>query len=42
MHTRIKVLVCDRFCIWLAARRLNKGRFVWGNDRLNTPMLIWG
>lgn len=27
--TRIKVLVYDGFGIWLAARRLNKGRFVW-------------
>ena len=29
--TRIKVLVYDGFGIWLAARRLNKGRFVWIN-----------
>lgn len=27
--TRLKVLVYDGFGIWLAARRLNKGRFVW-------------
>ncbi len=27
--TRIKVLVYDGFGIWLANRRLNKGRFVW-------------
>ena len=27
--TRIKVLVYDGLGIWLAARRLNKGRFVW-------------
>ena len=27
--TRIKVLVYDGFGIWLASRRLNKGRFVW-------------
>jgi len=26
--TRIKVLVYDGFGLWLAARRLNKGRFV--------------
>ncbi|MFZ6775062.1 IS66 family insertion sequence element accessory protein TnpB [Undibacterium sp. SXout7W] len=26
---RIKVLVYDGFGIWLAQRRLNKGRFVW-------------
>jgi transposase len=29
--TRIKVLVYDGPGIWLAARRLNKGRFVWSN-----------
>lgn len=27
--TRMKVLVYDGFGIWLAARRLNKGRFAW-------------
>ncbi|HBP1852407.1 TPA: hypothetical protein L5W29_005723 [Pseudomonas aeruginosa] len=26
---RVKVLVHDSFGIWLAARRLNRGRFVW-------------
>jgi len=26
---RVKVLVCDGFGIWLAARRLHQGRFVW-------------
>jgi len=30
--TRIKVLVYDGFGIWLASRRLNKGRFTWGDD----------
>jgi transposase len=30
--TRIKVLVYDGFGIWLAARRLNRGRFVWNSD----------
>lgn len=29
--TRMKVLVYDGFGIWLAARRLNKGRFTWTN-----------
>ncbi|MDR3479193.1 MAG: IS66 family insertion sequence element accessory protein TnpB [Burkholderiaceae bacterium] len=29
--TRLKVLVYDGFGIWLAARRLNKGRFVWAD-----------
>ncbi|WP_175550697.1 IS66 family insertion sequence element accessory protein TnpB [Burkholderia ubonensis] len=28
--TRLKVLVYDGFGIWRAARRLNKGRFIWG------------
>lgn len=27
--TRMKVLVYDGFGLWLAARRLNRGRFVW-------------
>jgi transposase len=26
---RMKVLVCDGFGIWLAARRLHQGKFVW-------------
>jgi transposase len=26
---RMKILVCDGFGIWLAARRLHQGRFVW-------------
>lgn len=29
--TRMKVFLYDGFGIWLAARRLNKGRFVWSN-----------
>lgn len=29
--TRVKVLVYDGFGIWLAARRLSKGQFVWTN-----------
>ncbi|MCF7696090.1 MULTISPECIES: IS66 family insertion sequence element accessory protein TnpB [Mycetohabitans] len=29
--TRMKVLVYDGLGIWLAARRLNKGRFIWTN-----------
>ena len=35
--TRIKVLVHDGFGVWLAARRLNEGRFCWpeaGAERL--------
>ena len=31
--TRIKVLVYDGLGIWLAARRLNKGRFVWSDSQ---------
>jgi len=30
--TRVKVLVYDGFGIWLAARRLNKGGFVWADS----------
>lgn len=33
--TRMKVLVYDGLGIWLAARRLNRGRFVW-SDRSST------
>jgi transposase len=29
---RLKVLVHDGIGIWLAARRLHQGRFVWPND----------
>lgn len=32
---RMKVLVHDGFGVWLAARRLNQGKFVWGDRRLN-------
>jgi len=34
--TRIKVLVYDGFGLWLAARRLNRGRFVWA-DSVDIP-----
>lgn len=30
--TRMKVLVHDGIGIWLAARRLNRGRFPWSGD----------
>lgn len=38
--TRIKVLVYDGFGIWLAARRLNRGRFVWtdGATAVTVPL----
>ena len=29
---RMKVLVHDGFGVWLAARRLNSGKFVWSKD----------
>ena len=33
--TRMKVLVHDGVGVWLAARRLNTGKFVWGDARLS-------
>ena len=38
--TRMKVLVYDGFAIWLAARRLNRGRFVWtdGTTAVTVPL----
>lgn len=30
--TRIKLLVHDGFGVWCAARRLNRGRFVWPRE----------
>ena len=30
---RMKVLVCDGFGIWLAARRLHQGKFIWSTLR---------
>lgn len=38
--TRMKVLVYDGIGIWLAARRLNKGRFIWtdGMTVIATPL----
>jgi transposase len=32
---RMKVLVHDGVGVWLAARRLNIGKFVWGDARLS-------
>ncbi|MDI9750186.1 IS66 family insertion sequence element accessory protein TnpB [Stutzerimonas stutzeri] len=34
----MKVLVHDGFGIWLAARRLNKGRFVWSGNGQGQPL----
>lgn len=45
--TRMKVLVYDGFGIWLTARRLNRGRFVWTDGAtavtvpLNAHQLAW-
>jgi transposase len=38
--TRIKVLVHDGFGLWLCARRLHRGGFVWASarDRATLPM----
>jgi transposase len=36
---RMKVLVHDGIGVWLAARRLNVGRFVWPRDEATTMSL---
>lgn len=36
--TRMKVLVYDGFGIWLASRRLNKGRFAWTDGQTGMSM----
>ena len=36
---RLKVLVHDGIGVWLAARRLNNGRFVWPRDPTGTLTL---
>lgn len=36
---RIKVLVHDGIGVWLAARRLNQGRFAWPAEGTNTVTL---
>jgi len=38
--TLLKVLVHDGIGIWLAARRLHHGRFVWPGGGLGAPALI--
>lgn len=38
--TRMKVLVYDGFGIWLAARRLNKGHFVWAHAHAGTTQTL--
>jgi len=36
---RMKVLVHDGIGVWLAARRLNSGKFAWPRDITGTPTL---
>jgi len=36
---RMKVLVHDGIGVWLAARRLNRGKFVWPNETYATRAL---
>jgi transposase len=36
---RMKVLVNDGIGVWLAARRLNRGKFVWPKDTASTLSL---
>jgi transposase len=38
--TRLKVLVHDGFGIWLAARRLHQGPFVWPGGGLGAPQSL--
>lgn len=38
--TRMKVLVYDGFGLWLAARRLNKGRFVWTDGQTSIAVAL--
>jgi transposase len=37
---RMKVLVHDGVGVWLAARRLNQGRFVWPQPELDTRLAL--
>ncbi|MDZ4128362.1 MAG: IS66 family insertion sequence element accessory protein TnpB [Hydrogenophaga sp.] len=37
---RMKVLVHDGVGVWLAARRLNEGKFVWGDERLGLRLTL--
>jgi transposase len=38
--TRVKVLVHDGIGIWLAARRLHQGRFVWPGGGCGAPQAL--
>ena len=37
---RMKILLCDGFGLWLLARRLHRGRFVWSALRTGDPVAI--
>ena len=37
---RMKILLCDGFGIWLLARRLHHGRFVWSALRRGDPVAL--
>jgi transposase len=37
---RIKVLVHDGFGLWLAARRLHQGKFIWAKDWQGRQVLL--
>ena len=37
---RMKILVHDGIGVWLAARRLNAGKFVWSADSANTTLSL--
>ena len=39
---RMKVLVHDGLGVWLAARRLNRSKFVWGDERLDARVALSG
>ncbi|MBU4609899.1 IS66 family insertion sequence element accessory protein TnpB [Achromobacter sp. GG226] len=38
--TRMKVLVHDGIGVWLAARRLNRGSFVWASSASETALAL--
>jgi len=37
---RMKILLCDGFGLWLLARRLHQGRFVWSALRQGGPVAL--